>query len=173
MQNKELTPAEQRTRELSLAIAAHMILVGGIQKSYNEAYKTAVGAIESGDALRKFQKLSRLHGGDLSALPTARYKTDIFAPTSGFIEEYNTEEVGNSAILLRAGRRSVTDHIDPAAGIQIHRSLGEAVKKGENLFTLYAENKSCFDACQTRLLSSVRIGPNRPTIKPLILRTLS
>ena len=173
MQNKELSPAEKRTRELSLHLSAHMILVGGIRQTFPDAYKMATEALESGSALKKFEKLSRLHGGDLSALPTARYKTEILAPETGFIEMYNTEEVGNSAILLRAGRRAVTDHIDPAAGIQIHRSLGEAVKKGESLFTLYAENKSCFDACQTRLLGSVRIGPNAPTLKPLILRTLA
>ncbi len=173
MQNKELTPAENKTRELSLALAAHMIVVGGVQTNYDAAFKMAAEALESGAAIRKFEKLCRLHGGDLSALPVARYKIEINAPETGFIEEYNTEEVGNSAILLRAGRRAVSDHIDAAAGIQIHRSLGEAVKKGETLFTLYAENKNYFDACQSRLLASVRIGQNRPTSKPLILRTLS
>jgi pyrimidine-nucleoside phosphorylase len=173
MRNDPLTPGETRTRDLSLTLAAHMIVVGGIRDTFKEAYKMAQGAIEDGSALRKFEKLSRLHGGDLSALPTARHKIEIPAPNTGFIEAYNTEEVGNAAILLRAGRRAVTDHIDPAAGIQIHRCLGDAVKKGEVLFTLYAENKSYFDACQKRLLGSVRIGPNRPTLKPLILRTLA
>lgn len=173
MRNEKLTPAETKTRDLSLALAAHMLVVGGIQKTFDEAYKMAATTIEDGAAIRKFEKLCRLHGGDLSALPNARYKFEMLAPADGFIEEYNTEEVGNSAILLKAGRRAVSDHIDPAAGIQIHKSLGDVVKKGENLFTLYAENKSYFDACQERLLGSVRIGPNRPTLKPLIIRTLA
>ena len=173
MQNKELTKAEKKTRELSLTLSAHMILVAGLQKTFEAAHSMAEEVLLSGAALRKFEKLCRLHGGDLSALPKARSQVDVLAPDSGFIDGYNTEEVGNSAILLRAGRRAVTDRIDPAAGIQIHKGLGEPVKKGESLFTLYAENKSCFDACQERLLNSVRIGPKPPSAKPLVLRTLT
>ncbi len=172
MRNEKVTTREEKTKELSLTLAATMILIGGVEQSLAAARKKAEQTIIDGTAIRKFEKVCRAHGGDLSALPTARFKHEVIATETGFLGSLNSEEIGNSAILLRAGRKQVSDQIDPAAGIQIHKSLGDEVKKGEPLFTLFAEHKKLFEDCEKRLLGSARITAQRPTLKPLILRTL-
>jgi pyrimidine-nucleoside phosphorylase len=172
MQNQTLTPREVKTKELSLAIAAHMLLLSHITDNFADAYHKAEESILNGNAFRVFEKVCHAHGGDLAGLPTAKYSFDVVSPDEGFISMLNCEEVGNAAILLRAGRRTVSDQLDPAAGIQIHKSLSDKVEKGEPLFTLYSEDKNLFSDCSERLLGALRISDQRPALKPLILRTL-
>jgi len=173
LKNDPLTDREQKTRELSLILSSHILFASGVSPSLNEAYKKAKDSIETGSALRKFHAVCRAQGGDLSALPNPRFHQEVPSPVAGFVETYNTEEIGNSAIMLRAGRKTVADTIDPAAGIQIHKSIGDRIEKGETLFTLYADNKRLFNEAQKRLLGSVRISAKAPALKPLILRTLT
>ncbi len=173
LKGEALTPREQKTKELSLVLAAHMLLLGKVGTTIKESFAKAEEALVSGQAFRKFERVCRAQGGDLSALPSPRLKHQVLSPTSGYLYSLNSEEVGNAAITLRAGRRAVTDHLDPAAGLQIHKSLGEKVEKGEPLFTLYAQNKRSFIEAQKRILNSVRISDQTPTLKPLILRTLA
>ncbi len=48
----------------------------------------------------------------------------------------DVERIGNASVLLGAGRIK-EDSIDFAAGIIMHKKLGDAVKAGEPICTLY------------------------------------
>lgn len=173
LKNDPLTSREEKTKDLSLILASHMIHMGGLAEDFNHAYVKASEALLNGSALLKFEKVCHAQGGDLSALPMARFSSSVLAPTSGFLNGLNSEEIGNAAILLKAGRRTVADQLDPAAGIQIHKGLGEYVEKGEVLFTLYAEHKKLFPDCEKRLLGALRISAEKFPAKALVLRTLA
>ena len=50
-----------------------------------------------------------------------------------------TKEVGLSSVSLGAGRQSVDDTVDPAAGFRLHVKLGDAVTEGQPILTGYSE----------------------------------
>jgi len=128
--------------DLSLALAAHMIHIAGVEKTYEKAHKKALEMVSSGKALEEFRKLLRSQGGDVnvvddySLLPMAKVKTDVLAPKSGYIKMFNNTEIGLLLIELGGGRKSKTDIIDHGVGFTFHKKIGDKVKKGEAIFTI-------------------------------------
>ena len=123
-------------RELSLELAAHMILMAGIKKNLRTARECALEMLTSGRALSLFIEVVKAQGGHLD-LPQAEMKKEVLSPKKGFINSMNTEKIGLSALSLGAGRRRVDDQVDLAAGIRLHKKIGDPVEKGESLATLY------------------------------------
>jgi pyrimidine-nucleoside phosphorylase len=128
--------------DLSIALAAHMIHMAGVEKSYNKAHEKALELVSSGKALEEFRKLIRNQGGDervvddYSLLPMAPVRTEIKAPKAGFIKMFDNTQIGLFLIELGGGRKSKTDLIDYGVGFTFHKKIGDKVKKGESIFTI-------------------------------------
>lgn len=128
--------------DLSVALAAHMIHLAGVEKTFLAAHKKALEMISSGKALEEFRKLLRSQGGDervvddYSLLPMASMKTEIRAPKNGFIKMFDNTKIGLLLIELGGGRKSKSDIIDHAVGFTFHKKIGDKVKKGEAIFTI-------------------------------------
>jgi len=73
------------TRELSLALSAHMVLLAGRAHSYSEAYKLCEDQLTNGMALKKFEEMVERQGGKLSMLPSAEHSLTVKSEKSGFI----------------------------------------------------------------------------------------
>lgn len=128
--------------DLSIALAAHMIHLAGVEKTYAKAHKKALEMVSSGKALEEFRKLLRSQGGDVkvvddySLLPMAPVKTQILAAKSGYIKMFDNTQIGLLLIELGGGRKSKTDIIDHGVGFTFHKKIGDKVKKGEPIFTI-------------------------------------
>jgi thymidine phosphorylase len=127
--------------DLSVALAAHMIHIAGLERSYPRAQLRAWKVLNDGSALREFRKLLKSQGGletvidDYSLLPQAEEKTIVTAPKSGHLKMFENEKVGLLLIDLGGGRKMKTDVIDHAVGFMFHKKIGDQVKKGEPLLT--------------------------------------
>lgn len=177
MQGKKfLSPTGQdlyhETRELSLWLSAHMIHISGKTKTAEEAYKLATDILDSGRAYEKFVELCKIHGGNLQALPKPKHHVAVTADSSGFVSGFNTESIGVSGIVIKAGRAQTTDVIAPTAGIEFHAKLGDAVKKGDVVYTLHGDDLSLLESAVSLLKSSVTISLQKPVSPSLILKTL-
>jgi pyrimidine-nucleoside phosphorylase len=128
--------------DLSIALAANMIHIAGIEKTFEKAHKKALEMVTTGKALAEFRKLLRSQGGDervvddYSLLPMAPFKTEILAAKSGYIKMFNNTEIGLLLIELGGGRKSKADVIDHGVGFTFHKKIGDQVKKGEPIFTI-------------------------------------
>lgn len=128
--------------DLSLALAAHMIHIAGVEKTFEKALKKANLMVSSGKALDEFRKLLRSQGGDervvddYSLLPMAEVKTEVTAPKAGFIKMFDNTQIGLLLIELGGGRKEKTDKIDHGVGFTFHKKIGDRVKKGEPIFTI-------------------------------------
>lgn len=128
--------------DLSIALAAHMIHIAGVEKTFDKAHKKALEMVSSGKALEEFRKLLLSQGGDVnvvddySLLPMAKSKTDVLAPKAGYIKMFNNTEIGLLLIELGGGRKAKTDVIDHGVGFTFHKKIGDKVKKGEPIFTI-------------------------------------
>jgi pyrimidine-nucleoside phosphorylase len=160
------------TRELSLRLSSLMIWLGGKAESEATAYELAKSILDSGKAYEKFEELCLLHGGNLSALPRPRESLTVAAKSSGFIFTMNTESIGIVGIKIKAGRAVVLDSIEPTAGIEFHKKIGEKIHKGEPLFTLHGADRALLQGVHDELLATTEISPQAPPAPQLILKTL-
>ncbi len=132
-------------------------------------------AVNSGEALRRFEMMVKSQGGDVSYIENtskfekASFSREVFAPADGYITHMDSENIGLTAVLLGAGREKKEDNIDPVAGIVISAKTGDFVKRGELLATLFSNDKSRLDGAETRYLSAVSIGAQKPAAQPMIL----
>lgn len=161
------------TRELSLRLSAHMLLLAGVGKNENESYKIATDMLTSGKAMAKFEELCSIHGGNLKALPQPKHKIILTAEKSGFVHSFHTESIGVAGIIIKAGRAQTTDVIAPTAGIEFHVKVGDEVKSGDPLFTLHGDDKDLLQSAIPLLKSAINISLPKITKPSLILKTLS
>lgn len=161
------------TRELSLELAGYMIWLGGRADSAEEGLAIARETLASGKAWEMFERICKIQGGDLTKLPVAKTRVDILAEADGYISALNTERIGLAALSLGAGRAKTTDPIDYTAGIEMHLKLGDQVRKGDRLYTLFADlpaNDGKFAQAKETLLGSTTISLQKPEVPALITR---
>ena len=157
-------------RELS----CRMLMLAGIGDR-EKCAELVDEAVSSGEALRRFEMMVKSQGGDVSYIENtskfekASFSREVFAPADGYITHMDSENIGLTAVLLGAGREKKEDNIDPAAGIVISAKTGDFVKRGELLATLFSNDKSRLDGAETRYLSAVSIGAQKPAAQPMIL----
>ena len=161
------------TRELSLRLSAHMLLLAGIGKNEEESYKIALETLTSGKAMAKFEELCKIHGGDLRNIPKPKHSVVIKSEKDGFVQGFNTESIGVAGILIKAGRAVTTDIIAPTAGIEFHAKVGDEVKTGDTLFTLHGDDKDLLQSAVPMLKSAINISLQKVAKPSLILKILS
>lgn len=129
--------------EISLALAAWMIKLAGIEKTYSKALTKAKKSIKDGSALKKFEELIKAQGGDIkfikdySKLPVATEKYEVKSVKDGYIKSFKCDEIGLLCTELGGGRKVKTDKIDFGVGFVFNKKVSAKVKKGDTLFTIY------------------------------------
>ncbi|QHX36007.1 thymidine phosphorylase [Spiroplasma sp. TIUS-1] len=130
--------------ELCATAAAISLVQGGIFKDFKTAEKDVLTKLKNGDFVKPFKEFVEAQGGDFSVIEnydknfTTKNKIEIKADKDGFIEYIDANEMGLLAMELGAGRKTKEDTLDLAAGIYLEKQTGDAVKKGDVLFTLYS-----------------------------------
>jgi pyrimidine-nucleoside phosphorylase len=168
--------------DISIALAAHMIHIAGIEKTFAKAEKKALEMVSSGKALEEFRKLLKSQGGDArviddySLLPMAKVKTEIKANKAGFIKMFDNTQIGLLLIELGGGRKSKADVIDHGVGFSFHKKIGDKVKKGETIFTIthHANQKDIVENIKNKFLKDVLVMSAVKVKSPkLVLEQLS
>ena len=115
-----------------------MLDLAGVKASDEVIYDHLV----NGAALNKFHEMVLAQGGDLDDLyrpSRATYTTDIVADEDGYIEALSALEFGLFAMRLGAGRSVKTDKLNYETGIVFHKKVGDVVKIGDNVATIYSD----------------------------------
>ncbi len=165
-------PMYADTRELSLALSAHMVLLAGKTSDYEQAYLMCEKQLNNGAALAKFEEMVRIQGGRLKDLPISPNTEDVLAEQDGYIQSFQTEKIGLAGIALKAGRLKADDRIEPTSGFEFYKKIGDPVKKGEKLFTIYGADRSLFTHAKKLLVESVQISLQKSKPMDLIVKTL-
>ena len=96
----------------------------------------------SGKAFKKFKEIIETQEGTLDdveeKLKLARFSCPVKAKNSGIIKKINNKKMAYVARISGCPA-------DKRAGIFLYHHLGDKIKKGETLFTLYAETKDKLD----------------------------
>lgn len=121
----------------SIHLCAKIIELVGMAKG-KEAEKLAYGELISGKARTMMQKIISAQQGspDVKSekLALAKIKKDILAEKSGKVKNIDMRAVNVLA-------RTLGSPLDLQAGLYLHKKLGDSVKKGEVLYTMYANDQ--------------------------------
>ncbi len=160
--------------EHCLVVATQLLLIAEAAQDEETARAKLEQVLANRQALTKFSDWIGAQGGtrrvigDYALLPHASIVEDVAAPRDGFIAGINAEEVGLTVVDLGGGRAKKGDTIDRAVGIVFKHKVGAAIKHGEPLLTLYANDRAKFDAAKARLLAAYTFNDTAPASPPLI-----
>ncbi|PXV95461.1 thymidine phosphorylase [Lachnotalea glycerini] len=146
--------------ELCVTLGSYMLFGTNNAKSIEEAREKLYGTIEDKSALAKFAQFVKAQGGnaapiyDTSLLPKASIIEEIVSEKEGYVEHIITDEIGIVSLILGGGRETKESEIDLAVGLVLHKKVGDYVKMGESLATIYANDKEKLKAAKERFIKT-------------------
>ncbi len=168
---------EPRLRELTLSLAEELLVMAEEQRSgkpgnRKTAREQLEEALTSGRAYSKFLEVVSLQGGDTHAvdegLPLAPKKSAVLAAQDGYVAEMHGEQIGMALIEMGGGRKATGDKLDYGVGFEFHATIGQKVKKGDALATVYHRDGKTGEKAKKMLEDSVVVSAKSPGIPDLI-----
>lgn len=131
LENKEDAPQDLKAKALRMA-GILLELTGKAKR--RQGIKMAQKILESGKAHSKMMEMIKAQGEQRVAMRPGNFKKDVTAQNDGKVVEINNKLISRIA-------RTAGAPIDKQAGIYIYKKLHDKVKKGDTLYTIYADNK--------------------------------
>ena len=150
--------------ELVLEIGSQMVILSEKAHSVEEAKKLLKENISNGKALNKLKELIEYQGGDSSIInneslmPKSKFTFTINSDKEGYISKILSEDVGLLAMELGAGRKTKDSEIDLSVGIVLKKKIGDKVKKGDELATIYYNDEKCGKSVLNKLKDVIIIS---------------
>lgn len=149
--------------ELCLALGSQMLILAGRAFKQEDARDTLYTAIDTGDAMMKFEQLVEAQGGERQAimdpdlLPKAKIVQVYKAKEEGYVSSIQAEKIGWAARACGDG----------ACGILLHKKVGDSVEKGEVLAEIHTGDQASVKRVTALLEESFEISDRALTF-PLI-----
>jgi pyrimidine-nucleoside phosphorylase len=167
-----------------LAVAAEMLVLGGVAASPEEATRTLRARLEGGQALEKLAQWIAAQGGDpaviedLSLLPDAPHvlvgevAAGGAAEADAYVAAIDAREVAMAAVALGAGRERKEDAVDPGVGVWVRAKVGERVARGQPLLEVHARSAAQAETALARLRRAVVLSEGSTAPLPLFYDVL-
>ncbi len=167
------------TTELTMALGAEMLVLGGVAKDVTEARSQLGNALRSGAGLAKLRAIVEAQHGDPSVidnpdkLPTTEHKSAVLAKSQGVITDIDPYALGTAAMRLGAGRAKAEDKVDHAVGIVLAKKVGDSVERGEPIAYVYHRGGSIIERELKAIEAGMHIGEKAPAKRPLVVDVIS
>ena len=86
---------------------------------------------------------------------------EVISNKEGNIQEINAKTIGEISCALGAGRQTKTDKIDLSVGIILNKKVGDYVKIGDVIATVYANDQEKADKAEEEILNTYKIGKEK------------
>ncbi len=165
-------------REVSLTIAAWLLVAAGIAGDFELGLTQAREAVASGRAFGKFVEMIEAQGGDAAALDEPllghrpRQVGAWAVEDAGIVTRIEARGVGYAALAAGAGRRRKGDDVDPAAGVRLLRREGAEVRRGEAVAEVMARSADRLAEALGELGRAIVISDRAPEPRPLVIETI-
>lgn len=149
--------------ELVLTLGSYMVVMGGKAQTPKAARQLLEEVVADGTALDRFKAMVIAQGGDprviddYTVMPQAKYQIPYRAKHDGVVSKLAADEIGTASMLLASGRQQDDDQLDYSVGIELHHKLGDQVKAGDTLLTIYS-NQEKVPAVEKLLDESIAIS---------------
>ena len=112
-------------KNIVLELGSNMIKLANKGNNLEENKEKMLETIKN-EAADKFEK--------------AKYEIKFFAENETIIKSLNAEKIGRLTCYLGAGRIKKEDKIDMAVGIVLNKKVGDLVKTGDLIATIYSND---------------------------------
>ena len=139
-----------------------MLMMAHVASSREEAKEMLHKVIEDKSALNVFKKMVEAQGGDGSYITDpSKFKEvkeviEVTSSKEGYIEDLEALTLGLVSMKLGGGRATVDDVIDHSVGLVLHKKIGDYVKQGESLLSVYT-NTGLSDELREEIISAYNL----------------
>jgi thymidine phosphorylase len=171
---------DERLRDVTLALAAELLVLGGIEPEAGAARAAAERALDGGAAAERFGAMVAELGGPVDLLdapgrylPTAAVRVAAEPAEAGTVERVDVRAVGLAVVALGGGRARETDPVDHAVGLTDVAAPGERVGPGERpLAVVHAADADAAERCADALRDAYVLGGAPKEAAPPVLDVL-
>lgn len=164
--------------EVSLELAADMLILGEVADDRMQALDQLRQAIDNGHALDKFRQLIQAQGGNSDVIDHYQLfkqpsvTIELIAKQRGYITSMQTDRIGKAFVAAGGGRYKKEDRIDPSAGIVMYKRLNENVQIGEAIARIQSDSRLKAEAACQLLEQSLIIETEPAEPQPVILERI-
>ncbi len=169
---------DSRLDDVTLALTAEMLVVGGIESDRDEARRLCDDAVTSGRAAEVFGRMVTAMGGPADFVE--KYDSHLAkAPVvrrvsgEGFVASVNTRAIGNAIIELGGGRRKVGEALDHAVGFSDIARVGAELDDDTPLAVIHAASEADADRAEQNLRDACALDDSPPGLRPVICEILT
>jgi pyrimidine-nucleoside phosphorylase len=162
----------QDTRDLSVFLAAQMLVIAGLVESASQGLERVRSALESGAALKKFQAMCGRQGVRDWEMPKPQAHLVVTSQRRGFVQGLDTEAIGFCLVRLGAGREKQGVELDLSAGIENHFRIGDAIQEGQTLWTLHGRDRPRLESVADRLRETIAWSESPVARDALIVKVI-
>jgi thymidine phosphorylase len=175
--------ADARLVEVTLALSAELLVLGGVVPDPLAARAAAERALSSGAAAEAFAAMVTALGGPPNLLEApdqllrrAPVVAAVEPAEAGFVSAIDVRAVGVAIVALGGGRSRETDPVDHAVGLTEVAALGESVAPGGSdsrpLAILHARDQSSFERGAAAVREAFTVGDAPASVGPEVLEIL-
>jgi thymidine phosphorylase len=171
---------DERLREVTLALGAELLVLGGVEADTAAARAAAERALDGGAAAERFAAMVVELGGppDLLEAPGRHLRTAAVTVAAepleaGVVARVDVRAVGLAVVALGGGRVRETDPVDHAVGLTEVAAPGERVGPGERpLALVHAADDDAAERAASALRDAYVLGEAAPEEPPAVLEVL-
>lgn len=132
----------QDVRELTLALAAELLVSTQRSPSREQALLLLQTALNDGRALTRYQAMIEAQGGKfLEHLPLAQAHT-LTAARGGWLSTIEGSTLGHTLVAMGGGRNQQSDPVDKRVGFEFLVRVGDQVQAGQPLMRVFYDGSS-------------------------------
>jgi thymidine phosphorylase len=171
---------DERLTEVTLALSAELLVLGGVFTDSAEALAAAERALDGGAAAERFSAMAAELGGpsDLVEAPDRHLRAapvvhDVTPVQSGTVAAVDVRAVGMAVVGLGGGRARETDPVDHSVGFTDVAALGERVGPGARpLAVVHARDEASAEQAADALRAAFSLGDGPEQSVPIVMEVL-
>lgn len=167
---------DPRLEEIAIALAAEMLVSGGLADDPSMGAAMARKVLDEGRAAECFDRMVADLGGPAGFLDdpgkhlaVAPLIAEYRAPEGGYITGYNTRGVGLAVVELGGGRTRPSDPVDHAVGLTGLLPVGTRVETDTPIARIHARSEDQIRRLEERLRAAIIVGETAPDALPAVL----
>ncbi len=172
---------DPRLHEVTVALAADLLVLGGLAKDAGEGRAKIEDALSSGRAASTFGRMVSALGGPADFvdrpekhLAAARLIRPVAAPRSGVVLAIDTRAVGIAVVELGGGRMRAEHPIDHSVGFTGLAGIGATVGgKDAPLALVHARSEAAADRAAATLAAAYAIGGGKVEPGPPVIERIA
>jgi thymidine phosphorylase len=171
---------DERLREVTLALSAELLVLGGVHDDPRAARAAAEDALDGGGAAERFAAMAAELGGpsDLLEAPDRHLRAApvvraVEPAEPGTVAAVDVRAVGIAVVGLGGGRARETDPVDHSVGFTEVAALGERVAPGERpLAMVHARDEASAERAAAALRAAFTLGAAPEQSMPIVMEVL-